>query len=125
MFLDHYWNWKDSRNRIRDATWQLNVAFLLGYQGKLFKASQHYRKAALLGVQPIIVSRIEDFMSSIAASDRDKPQLYFCLGYFNLKIKGDKLRAAEDFRTFLKMSNQTQFPNETRLALKWIDEQKV
>jgi len=107
---------------MRDATWHLNVAFLAGYGGNLFQSSQHYKKAAMQGVEPRVISLTEDFMSSIVAAENDKPQIHYCLGYFNLKIKGDNLRAVEDFRAFLNTVVGNQFQKERALAVKWVTE---
>jgi tetratricopeptide (TPR) repeat protein len=104
----------------RDSAWHLNVAFLVAFQGDLKTALRHYRKAAEQRLHPDLLAKIEDFVYYIATTRADKYQLYYCLGFFNWKIKGDMLLAARYFQRFLKLRKDGAFGKEAVLAKKWL-----
>jgi hypothetical protein len=108
----------------RDSVWHLNVAFLVAYDGDLKLAVRHYRKAAEQRMVPDLIAKIEDFVYFIATSEPAKYQLYFCLAFFNWKVKGDKLLAAKYFRTFLKLRKNDDFAKGAVLAEGWLQEIK-
>jgi tetratricopeptide (TPR) repeat protein len=106
----------DSRN----ATWHLNVAFLHAYDGYLRVAIQHYRKALNLAMDADLIAKIEDFVTYFAEKAPERYQLYYCLGFFNWKVKGDLERAEKDFRAFLGQRRGDAYENEVGLAKKWL-----
>jgi tetratricopeptide (TPR) repeat protein len=107
-----------------DGLWHYNLAFLYSYKGDLKTAIRHYRKAITLGVEPWIIATIEEFITWILQQEPKKYQLYYSLGFFNWKAKGDKIQAQKDFRGFLKAADKNQFSKEIELANKWLDEIK-
>ncbi|MBI5889332.1 MAG: hypothetical protein HZB47_01495 [Nitrosomonadales bacterium] len=103
--------------------WHLNLAFLLAYKGQFKNAIRHYRMAAELpDIPPEILAQIEDFIVWILTKEPDKYQLYYCLGYFNWKIKGDLAGAAKDFECFLANAPAIPMEKEKQLAQSWIEE---
>jgi hypothetical protein len=77
--------------------WHLNFAFLLAYNGDLKNAIRHYRIASRLpDIPPVVLSQIEDFIVWSIKNEPERSQLYYILGFFNWKIKGDLLRATKD-----------------------------
>lgn len=102
--------------------WNLNVAFLNAYNGNLKSATRNYKSAAAKEVELDIILQVEDFLCRILECEPNKYQLHFCLGLFNAHIKGDKLRAIEDFKSFIGNGDPTEFANERELARTWIIE---
>lgn len=103
--------------------WHLNLAFLLGYKGELKNAIRHYRLAAgLADIQPEMLAQIEDFIVCILEKKPDKHQLYYCLGFFNWKIKGDLARAVKDFKSFIENATAPEMESERKLSLIWVEE---
>lgn len=121
--IEKSFEWLNKINKEnRDATWYCNTAFLNAYQEDLRTAARHYRKCAELIPVTSIISQVEDFLLLISKREPDKFQLYFCLGYFNWKVKGDKLQASKDFRKFIGNDNIEKFPNEKQLVGQWLIE---
>ena len=117
------------KKRIADTTdgnligaWNYNIAFLNAYDGNLQVAIRHYRQAAMAVVVPDIISQIEDFLCWVLDQEPDKYQLYYCLGFFNWKTKGDVVQADKDFKKFLAARGENEFKNEKDLAEKWLVE---
>lgn len=103
--------------------WHLNLAFLLAYKGQFKNAIRHYRLAAELpDIPPEILAQIEDFIVWILTKEPNKYQLYYCLGYFNWKIKGDFAGATKDFEFFLANATASGMEKEKQLAQNWIEE---
>lgn len=102
--------------------WNLNVAFLNAYKGNLKSATRNYKSTAAREVDVDIISQVEDFLCVILEHEPDKYQLHFCLGLLNAHIKGDKLRAIEDFKLFIADGDVKEFANERELAGTWIGE---
>lgn len=102
--------------------WHLNIAFLLGYDGQLKNAIRHYRLAAKIETSPETLSQIEDFIVWVLQVEPERSQLYYCLGFFNWRIKGDLMRAAQDFESFLASPVLPGSEKERELAKKWLDE---
>jgi len=104
----------------RDATWYLNVAFLLAYEDDLRGAIRQYRRALGQPMPADVIGKIEDFVYFVATSEEEKYQLYYCLGFFNWKVKRDLARAAKDFQMFLEKRQDGRFEKEARLAARWL-----
>ncbi|MEQ1741207.1 MAG: hypothetical protein ABL869_01725 [Candidatus Nitrotoga sp.] len=103
--------------------WHLNMAFLLGYQGQLKNSIRHYRIAAeQIEIPPEILSQIEDFIIWVLKNEPSKHQLYYCLGFFNWKIKGDLVSAIRDFESFLANNVIPGIEKEKELAKNWVTE---
>lgn len=110
--------------RVRDQVWHLNVAFIYAYTEKLNNAARSYRIAAIESSNPRTLSQVEDFIVWIIEQEPDKFYLYYALGYFNWKIKGDKTMAKSDFEKF--SSNplaKTNFSKELEISDNFIKEQ--
>lgn len=105
-----------------NAVWHLNTAFLNGYCGNLKTASRHYTKASMFEIAPETLSEVEEFMCWLIEDEPSKKHLYYCLGLFNWKIKGDTVQAQEDFRRFIQLSKPQDFTKEKELAALWINE---
>lgn len=103
-----------------DPVWHFNLAFLLAYQNDLYKSIREYNICSKYEIAPSTISEIEDFLVWILEEEPEKYQYHYCLGYYNWNIKGDLLRAIEDFNEFLKHAKQGEFVKEQELTLKWI-----
>jgi len=108
-----------------DALWQLNMAFLLGYQGNLKNAIRHYRLAIGSDIDPDIISQVEDFIVWVIHARPNASHLYYCLGFFNWKIKGDLEQAKKDFSRFISDRAPNKMQKESELASSWISEIQV
>ena len=106
----------------RTAVWHFNIAFLLAYEGNLQKAFRHYRKAIALPITPDLIAKVEDFLLYVATCDSDQYQIFYCLGFFNREVKGDRSQAIKDFTKFVSADSAGRFTVEKELALKWIKE---
>ena len=107
---------------MNNATWYFNMAFLCAYNGDLKRAIRHYRSATALHVQPEVIGQIEDFMCWVLEQESEKYQLHYCLGFFNWQVKGDTIKAVEDFTAFLDSGLDTEYTQERVLAREWIKE---
>ena len=110
--------------RYDDPIWHFNLAFLRAYENDLKRSIRQYRICANYDVNPVTLSEIEDFIVWILEEEPDKYQYYYCLGFFNWKIKGDLRQSVHDFEEFLKQIKNGEFVLEKDLALKWISEIK-
>ena len=116
-------NWLNKYpKQYRNSTWQLNHAFLSAYEGDLRTAIRYYREGTRSLIESDIISKIEDFIYFVATNEANKYQLFFCLGFFNWKVKGDNKQATEDFEKFLHSGKETEFQNERKLAHRWLEE---
>jgi tetratricopeptide (TPR) repeat protein len=106
----------------RNAGWHLNVAFLMAYERNLRMAIRHYRQALEQPIDVDLISKIEDFVYYIATTEPRRYQLYYCLGFFNWKVKGDLDQAEKDFNAFINQRQGDEFDKEMKLAAKWLDE---
>lgn len=104
-----------------DALWHYNMAFLQGYKGNLKSASRHYNQASLWPIEPVSLAQIEDFICWTLEQEPKKYHLYFCLGLFNWKAKGDFAQARMDFERFLAEGQTRDYPKERQLATEWIE----
>lgn len=107
-----------------DPIWHFNLAFLFAYENNLKKSIYEYRIGAKYELLPETISQIEDFIVWILEDEPNKYQYYYCLGFFNWKIKGDLKRALYDFKIFLNSAKQGEFEKEKDLANKWVTEIK-
>lgn len=103
-----------------DALWNYNMAFLNAYKENLKLAIRHYRQAARHIVPPEIIAQVESFMCWVLQEEPTKVQISYCLGFFNWKIKGDKIQAKKDFTKFINTCGTEQFTKERELANQWI-----
>jgi tetratricopeptide (TPR) repeat protein len=104
----------------KEATWLLNLAFLLAYAGKPGDAIRRYRSALSLPLQPRVSVEIEEFICWVLEQEPDKYQLYYCLGFINWKLKGDTKQAIHDFQRFLELGNESEFETERNLTRTWL-----
>ena len=111
-------------NAKNDGLWHCNMAFLLAYFGDLKGATRHYRQVVSHRVSPEVIEQVESFICWALEEEPDKYQLSYCLGFFNWKVKGDKIQAINDFTTFKKTCADKQFNKEIVLTQKWLQELK-
>ena len=107
---------------ISNSIWHYNLAFLYAYTGDLKKAIQRYRSGMNLPVEPSDFAQIEEFIIWVIEQEPVKYQLYYCLGFINLEIKGDQKQAIIDFEKFLSLGNEHEFTEEQKIARKWLAE---
>lgn len=100
--------------------WNLNMAFLYGFNGDLKHSIQQYRAAAQLSIEVEIINQVEGFLNWAIEDNQDKYQLHYCLGFFNWQIRGDDLQANHNFENFLKNCPSEQFIKEQELAQDWM-----
>lgn len=105
-------------------TWNYNVAFLNAYDGKLNVAIWHYRKGEMTVVEPDIINQVESFLCWVLEQEPEKYQLYYCLGFFNWKTKGDVVQAEKDFNKLLVARQESEFEKEKELVEKWVVEMR-
>ncbi|SEF48937.1 hypothetical protein SAMN05216403_102131 [Nitrosospira multiformis ATCC 25196] len=105
-----------------DAVWHLNMAFLYAYNGNLRNAARHYNQAALIEIHPETIAQVESFMVWIIEQDPKQKHLFYCLGFFNWKIKGDEVQARKDFESFLELPLSEVFSKEKQLVQTWMSE---
>lgn len=110
--------------RYDDPIWHFNLAFLEAYEKNLVKSIREYRICANFDVSPVTLSEVEDFMVWLLEEEPDKYQFYYCLGFFNWKIKGDFHQAVNDFEMFLNRVKKGEFDKERELAQNWVSEIK-
>jgi hypothetical protein len=73
----------------RNATWHLNVAFLLAYEEDLRTAIREYRRAVEQeAVETDLIAKIEDFVYYIATAEPEKYQLFLLPRILQLEIQG-------------------------------------
>ena len=107
----------------RAQAWHLNMAFLYGYKGELSNAAKHYDKASREPNDSDALGQIEEFIERILKLEPSHIGLYYCLGLFNQRIKGDEVSAARDYKSFIKEASLLgQHQNEVSLAEKWLGE---
>ncbi len=109
---------------ISNAIWHYNLAFLYAHTGDLKKAVQRYRSGMNLPVDPSDFAQIEEFIIWVIEQEPIKYQLYYCLGFINLEIKGDHKQAKIDLEKFLSHGTEHEFAEERIIARKWISEIK-
>lgn len=107
--------------KIKDPIWKLNLAFLFAYNGNMKSSLRYYRMCTKEEFEAENLSQVEDFIYWVITNE-NKYHLYFCLGFFNWEIKGDKAQAMQDFRQFLKLTEPDNFKKEKELAAEWIAE---
>lgn len=106
-------------------SWQCNMAFLYGYKGNLKQATRHYRFASKCNYEQNTLYQVEDFINWVIEQEPSKFQLYYCLGFINMEIKGDQVLALENFENFLKFRSDSYFLQEKELAEKWVYELSI
>jgi tetratricopeptide (TPR) repeat protein len=123
---------KCREQKIADATWRYNYAFLLAYQGNMHRAHRMYQLAFNKYCDSGVFIQTEEFMLWVLKKEPDKIQLKFCLGLINWHAKGDLTQAISDFEDFIANELSINFPEEVRLAKEYlpalkrsIPEQKV
>jgi tetratricopeptide (TPR) repeat protein len=112
------------KSRHQDATWNYNMAFLYCYSENLKLCIRHYRNAIREVVSPQTLEQIEDFYLYFLDQEPEKFQLYYGLGFFNWKAKGDTSRAIMDFEKFLSLAYKGKFATELELTSRWVKELK-
>ena len=103
-----------------NCTWNLNMAFLFGYSGNLRKAMSFYNRATRYNVDPDILNQVESFMCWVVETEPNNHHVYFCLGVFNNKLKGDSLQAKSDFNKFIELNTDGLYEKEIKLVHKWL-----
>jgi len=112
----------ESAKRDPDSTWYWNEGFLYAFRGNLKKASQLYRKGTLMGLPPDVPAELEEFMVWVLTIKPEKVQIHYCLGVLNRDVKGDTIRAREEFEAFIKETSADQFSNEREIVAGWLRE---
>ena len=98
------------------------MAFLFAFKGDVKTATRHYRKAILFQIESDALNQIEDFICWMIDRYPQKYQLKYCLGFINWKVKGDTIRAIQDFKEFLSSGDNRDFIRERELASVWLKE---
>lgn len=104
-----------------NAIWHLNLAFLFAYVNDLKNALRHYKRAITFPIGSETIAEIEEFICLIIDEEPKKNQLFFCLGFINWKIKGDRKQAIKDFKKFLVEGKDGEFVQEKELVKSWIE----
>jgi len=107
-----------------DAIWHFNLAFLYAYKNDLAKSIRNYRKAANCEFEGHTIDEVESFLVKILEDEPEKYQLHFCLGFFNMEIKGDFKQAEIDLNRFLNYEDD-KFQKEKELAREWLNNIKT
>ena len=106
-----------------DSTWWYSRAFLHAYQGKMDEAASDYRHAFAGPIRDVTVPvQSEEFIAIVLAEEPDRVQLHFCLGLINFYAKADYMAAERDFKQFLTMVKNDDFPREVAAAQQLISE---
>jgi hypothetical protein len=105
----------------RDIGWYYNMGFLHAYQGNLMKAAQFYSKAVVMTHPPTLVTELEAFITAVLKLEPARKQLHYCLGVLNLEVRGDLLRAEEEFVRFLQGAETNRFPLQRKRAEQWLE----
>jgi tetratricopeptide (TPR) repeat protein len=113
---------KCKTNEYDDGTWLYSLGFLHAYSGKLRKAIQYYRNAMKQPTEGHVISQIEEFLYWLVGIEPEKYQLYYCLGFINLKIKEDMAQAVNNLESFLSAGDEREFALERHKAKTWIAE---
>jgi hypothetical protein len=109
--------------RQRGQAWYLNMAFLFGYKGELSNAAKHYDRASREPGDHDALGQIEEFIERILQKEPNKIGLFYCLGLFNQRLKGDFVSAERDFSSFIFKANKAGlYQSEVALAKKWIED---
>jgi tetratricopeptide (TPR) repeat protein len=109
-----------SKRLPKDAGWRYSYAFLAAYEGDLRASWRWYKEAFSHDDRDTMPIEIEEFVAWIVSIEPDKYQLHYCLGIINLKRKGDRVRAREDFAEFLRACPAGQFVEEQRHATRYV-----
>ena len=109
----------DSARDRADALWYWNAGFLYAYKGNLKKATQLYRNGTLIALPAEIPAQLEEFITHILITEPEKTQLHYCLGLLNRDVKGDSIRALEEFDSFLAKTPEGVFERDKVVVKKW------
>ena len=112
-------------NQEQNATWFLNMAFLLAYKGELSSAYKEYNRALARPKEEFydgLINKVEDFIVLMLNHNPNIIQLHYCLGIINKNFKNDSLLAKNDLLTFVSSVLPEQFINEREIANKWISQ---
>jgi tetratricopeptide (TPR) repeat protein len=107
-----------------DPIWHFNLAFLYSYKKDLVKSIRNYRIAANYELEGHTIDEVESFLVKILEDEPEKYQLHFCLGFFNMEIKGDFKQAEIDLNRFLNYEDDN-FQKEKELARQWLNNIKT
>lgn len=107
--------------KVKDPVWKMNLAFLYAYKKNMSAAIRYYKECLKKELHADTLAQIEEFICWVI--DNEKAfHLYYCLGFFNWKFKGDKLQASKDFAEFLNKCPSDKFVNEFKFANDWLKE---
>ena len=104
----------------REATWHYNMAFLHAYKGDLDEAYREYKKASRSHEPKGMILRIESFLTWTLQQEPTMYQLYFALGFINLRIKDDPVSAKRDLEMFVRERKSGEYPSQFKYASKWL-----
>lgn len=107
--------------KIKDPVWKMNLAFLYAYKENMPTAIRYYKECLKKEFHADTLSQIEEFICWVIDNDKTY-HLYYCLGFFNWKFKGDKLQASKDLAEFLDKCSSNKFVNEFKFANDWLKE---
>jgi len=104
------------------------LAFLDAVQGDMDSSYRNYRDAIDRDTDRPAVSttgeptafEIEEFVAWYLEKNPSCTQLWFSLGYLNLKRKGDKKSALENFQRFLASGVSSKYPHAKYAAEKYV-----
>jgi hypothetical protein len=107
--------------KVIDSLWMYNDAFLFAYEGDLQSAYKLYRQAETMPLNDeTLPVQLEEFIQIVIDEEPHQTQLYYCLGFINFRIKGDRVAAKRDFAHFLERTEQQDFPVQHEAVRKWI-----
>lgn len=108
--------------KIDDPIWRFNLAFLKAFNKDLKSAIREYKICERYPINPVTLDEVESFLEWVIETEPQNYQLYYCLGFFNWRIKGDFIQAKNDFDKFLEYRKDGEFDTEAELTKKWISE---
>jgi tetratricopeptide (TPR) repeat protein len=97
-------------------TWCLSIAFLYCFTGNLKKCSQFYYKASNFSFEAPVLSQVESFIEWAIQNYPKQYQLYYALGQYNFRVKGDLKQARADFQKFLDLGCETEYKDARAFA---------
>lgn len=108
--------------RDRDTVWHCNMAFLFAYGKNLMGSYQQYLSAEKGTLDDHRMNEIEEFIRWAMESEEDLWRLYFCLGCFLWKMKGDFEGAKEYFALYINDSKDNENQKVKDMVSGWLKE---
>ena len=111
--------------KVSNPSWQMGLAFIDAYQGKLQEAYRRYARIVPDSLSDETLVDIEEFIQLILDQEPHQKQLLFLTGMINHRFKGDAPSARADLRTFVKWAKKkSTYRIQVVAANKWLKELK-